>query len=805
MNYIHLHIFHRRYYFYFLDAKLFTIKYLNKHFCSYQKKIVCFFGVFFTCFFLSYALLAQRPTFEENEEKTIPLLPNLFNFTQQDSTMQNVRSLKAPEFFAESYRFSIKLLRFNTEADELFPVFYRQGLFFHRLKDKYPLKLGINAWNKPSRTRVFFVPHPDSIKEQKRIYTVVRQAQKSNIVGAQFWEKGEHIFFAKSNALPINIFGKGEIKLCKSTLYEARVSRSVWFSASPVQIPETEEYSVAYPSISPDGKYLFFTSNMPGGYGGTDIYVTTKQANGTWSEPQNLGNQVNSPADEITPFYHEDGNLYFASNRQGGMGGFDIYEAKKIGEFFERVKNVGSPINSEDDDISFIINDSKRIGYFASNRRGSFDIYRSNTLLLNISRNITDGGADVFGQFNFELTGNVFDSITGQPIKKAIVKLRDIENDEIRIGFTDNSGKYRFIIQNEKRYQLAVTKLNYQTTKDYEFSTFGILRPVPVSIDMLMSPNIYRFRLNIEVIEKDTISEIVKKPIPDAKLLLEETGSEEVKEVYADLQGKYTFDLQQDKSYKLTVFKEGFEISLPYRIYTVRKNSAQAIDLQIPLTKTVQNKRRAVIRAIVTDTEDGRALVGATVGLKNRSTGQTYEGQTDDNGVAIFVVDTLYSYQLWAVKEKYQANDYIEVNMMGIESGKVVETILPMRAVNYKPVPLTFTLPSVYYPVGKITFNEEIQTQLDAVVKILKEHEGLKISVFSHTDNTDKPKANEELSRQRANAAVSYLLKKGIDKKRIISIYSLGATKMKNDCDKVPCSEAQHAENRRIDFAIVER
>ncbi|GAB4189272.1 MAG: hypothetical protein Fur004_07400 [Thermoflexibacter sp.] len=805
MNHIHVQILHIEYYLDFLDVKLLAINHLKKlsYFC--QKSLVRFLFFFFACFFLSYGLLAQRPTFEENTEKTTPLLPGLFNFSKQDSTMQNVRSLKAPEFFAESYRFSIKLLRFNTEADELFPVFYRQGLFFHRLKDRYPLKLGITAWNKPSRTRVFFVTHPDSMREQRRIYTAVRQAQKSNIVGAQFLENGEHIFFAKTNALPLNIFDKEEIKLCKSSLYEARVTRNVWFSASPVQIPETEEYSIAHPSISQDGKYLFFTSNMPGGYGGTDIYVTTKQANGTWSEPQNLGSQVNSPADEITPFYHEDGNLYFASNRQGGMGGFDIYEAKKIGDFFEKVTNVGAPINSEDDDISFIINDSKRMGYFASNRRGNFDIYRSNTLLLNISRNITDGGADVFGQFNFELTGNVFDSITGQPIKKAIVKIRDIENDDIRIGFTDNSGKYRFIVQNEKRYQLAVTKLNYQTTKDYEFSTFGILRPVPVSIDMLMSPNTYRFRLNIEVIEKDTISEIIKKPIPDARLLLEETGSEEVKEVYADLQGKYTFDLQQDKSYKLTVFKEGFDISLPYRIYTVRKNSAQTLDLQIPLTKTIQNKRRAVIRAIVTDTEDGRALIGATVGLKNKNTGQTYEGLTDDNGVAIFVVDTLYNYQLWAVKEKYQANDYIDVSMIGIESGRVVEAILSMRAVNYKPVPLTFTLPSIYYPAGKITFNEEVQTQLDAVAKILKEHEGLKVSIFSHTDNTDKPKANEELSRQRANAAVSYLLKKGIDRKRFVAIYSLGATKMKNDCDKIQCTEAQHAENRRIDFAIVER
>jgi outer membrane protein OmpA-like peptidoglycan-associated protein/5-hydroxyisourate hydrolase-like protein (transthyretin family) len=786
-----------------LDNKQFAVYCLKNIYLSCLKAHKLYY-LFFLAFLFTHTTFAQRPTFEQNAEKSTPL-PNFFNFGKQDSSTQNVRSLKAPEFFAESYRFSIKPLRFNTEAEEIFPTFYEQGLFFHRLKDRFPLRLGIAAWNTSSRTRIYAVSHPDSMREQKRVYTSARFSARSNILGAHYTSQDEHIIFAKTQGFPVNVFNKNEVKVCKPSLYEGRISRNIWFSVTPIIIPETEDYPIAYPCLSLDKNTLYFVSNMPEGYGGTDIYVSNKQSDGSWSVPQNLGDQVNSSADEITPFYHEDGNLYFASNRQGGMGGFDIYEAKKIGAFFEKVKNLGAPINSEDDDISFIINDSKRIGYFASNRRGNFDIYKSNTLLLNISRNITDGGENVFGQFNFELTGHIFDSITGQPIRKAIVKIRDVENDDIRIGFTDNSGEYRFPIQNEKRYQLAVTRMSYQTTKDYEFSTFGILRPVPMSIDMLMSPNTYRFRLNVEVIEKDTISEIVKKNVPDARILLEETASGEVKEVYADLQGKYTFDLQQDKNYKLTVFKDGFDISLPYRLQTVRRNSDQSMDLQIPLTKTVANKRRAVIRAIVTDTEDGRALIGATIGLKNKGTGQTYEGLTDDNGIAIFVVDTLYSYQLWASKDKYQANDYIDINMVGVESGKVVEAILPMRAVNYKPIPLNFVMPSIYYPAGKITFNEEVQTQLDAVVKIMKEYQGVKIQVFSHTDNTDKPKTNEELSRQRANAAVSYLVKKGIDRKRILATYSLGATKMKNDCNKMNCTEDQHAENRRIDFAIVER
>ncbi|TAH17392.1 MAG: hypothetical protein EAZ08_13785 [Cytophagales bacterium] len=758
----------------------------------------------FVLVFSPFVGYAQRPVYEQNEEKTVPI-PNIFNF-QVDSTTQNVRSRKAPMFFSESHRFAVKAMRFNSQDEELFPVFYKQGLFFHRLRDKYPLRLGISSWNNLSRTRIFYVTHPDSMREQKRVDAAVRQSLRSNIVGAYFRDAEEHIIFAKTNALSINIFNKHEVQKCKSSLYEGKVSRNVWYSVAPIPIPETEGYSVAHPCLSADGTMLFFTSDMPGGYGGTDIYFCLKKENGTWNTPQNLGNQINSPADEITPYYHsEDGNLYFASNKEGGMGGFDIYEASKIGAFFEKVKNLGSPINSEDDDISFIVSPSKRVGYFSTNRRGSFDIFQANVLFLNVSRNLTDGGENVYGQFNFELTGHVFDSITGQPIKRALVKIREVENDEIRVSFTDNSGKYRFQIQNEKNYQLVMSKLGFQTTKDYDFSTFSILNPEPIVIDIMMPPVNYRFRLNVEVVGKDTVSEVINKSIPDARLMLEETNTHEMTEVYADMQGKYSFDLQQDKDYKITAFKDGYDASLPYHVRTIRKNNAQSFDLQIPLQKNNNAKRRAVVRAIITNTEDGGAIVGAKVGLKNKTTGQEITGMSDDNGIAIFVVDTLYNYQLWCEKDKYQANDFIEAQTAGTEAGKVVEVIMPMRAVKYKPVPLSFVLPSIYYPAGKVTFNDEVGTQLDAIVKIMKEYSGLKVNLFSHTDNTDKPKLNEELSRQRANATISYLEKKGINRSRIVSVVALGATKMKYDCSKMNCTEEQHGENRRIDFVIVQR
>lgn len=139
----------------------------------------------------------------------------------------------------------------------------------------------------------------------------------------------------------------------------------------------SKDYSVAQPAVSADGNWLFFVSDMPGGYGGTDIYKVAINADGTFGQPQNLGPDINTPYKEMFPFVQAD-VLYFASEGHYGLGGLDVFKCEITGDGFSAPKNMGVPINSNRDDFAFIITTDGRYGYLSSNReggRGDDDMY----------------------------------------------------------------------------------------------------------------------------------------------------------------------------------------------------------------------------------------------------------------------------------------------------------------------------------------------------------------------------------------------------------------------------------------------
>lgn len=139
-----------------------------------------------------------------------------------------------------------------------------------------------------------------------------------------------------------------------------------------------KDYSVSHPALSPDGTKLYFVSDMPGGYGDTDLYVSHIFSNGLLGTPKNLGPKINTAGREMFPFV-KDSILYFSSDGHYGLGGLDVFESKKIKEDeFDEPKNIGQPVNSGFDDFAFIIDKDKKFGYFSSSRKegkGDDDIY----------------------------------------------------------------------------------------------------------------------------------------------------------------------------------------------------------------------------------------------------------------------------------------------------------------------------------------------------------------------------------------------------------------------------------------------
>ncbi|MEO1518604.1 MAG: carboxypeptidase regulatory-like domain-containing protein [Bacteroidota bacterium] len=144
-------------------------------------------------------------------------------------------------------------------------------------------------------------------------------------------------------------------------------------------------YSSGYPSLTPDGTAMYFSSNRPDGYGGYDIYVTYKVGD-SWSTPSNLGPTVNSPGNELSPYY-DGAVLYFSSDWHQGLGGLDIYRAEMEGDKWVKIYHLGNGVNSSRDDYGFVYDNKNDIGYFTSNRpggKGQEDIYQVSKLTNNI-------------------------------------------------------------------------------------------------------------------------------------------------------------------------------------------------------------------------------------------------------------------------------------------------------------------------------------------------------------------------------------------------------------------------------------
>jgi outer membrane protein OmpA-like peptidoglycan-associated protein len=251
-----------------------------------------------------------------------------------------------------------------------------------------------------------------------------------------------HVYFTSNNYVDGVIKSEG-IKIFRATISSGGQWKDI------ITLPfNSDNYDTGHPSVSEDGKKLYFTSNMPGGFGDTDIYVVSIN-NGHYGAPKNLGPTVNSKYKEYTP--HVDGDiLYFSSNRPGGIGKLDIYMTK-LDESIEEPINLGKPMNSKGDDISFIIDKETQKGYFSSNRwggKGDDDIYSFEEVTVN----------PICDQV---IKGVIVDKISGLPIPNAFATLIDSNGEKVRRLETMRDGEFTFKVKCGQPYKVRGDKYGY--------------------------------------------------------------------------------------------------------------------------------------------------------------------------------------------------------------------------------------------------------------------------------------------------------------------------------------------------------
>ena len=276
---------------------------------------------------------------------------------------------------AQQVNFSTKKTSFSaSSADDFSPVLYKNGLVYcSNTINSSVMSLKSDDEN---LFDILFVEKKDSGNWKTPILLSENLTTMFNEGPSTFSSNGDTIFYARNN----EIEGKlKDINDPSNTLgiFSAEKINGEWTNIKPFLF-NSKEYSIGTPAISSDGAILFFASDMPGGYGGTDLY-SCEMKNGEWTKPVNLGQTVNSKDNESYPFACQSGKLFFSSDRPGGFGGKDIYYClRNKGEWSAPILLKAS-INSKADDYGIVTDINMDWGYFSSNRKDVTNIYQFKT------------------------------------------------------------------------------------------------------------------------------------------------------------------------------------------------------------------------------------------------------------------------------------------------------------------------------------------------------------------------------------------------------------------------------------------
>ncbi|WP_299397527.1 OmpA family protein [uncultured Gelidibacter sp.] len=262
---------------------------------------------------------------------------------------------------------------------------------------------------------------------------------------------GNTIYFTRSNNTSLTKEDEHKLKIYRSTKKDGK-----WQEAEELSF-NSDNYSSAHPALSPDGTKLYFSSDRPGGYGESDLYVSEISADGTVGAPVNLGHRINTRGKETFPFVSVDNELFFSSDGHFGLGGLDVFYVKITDFGHGNLINVGKPINSYADDFAYGIDFNTKRGFVSSNRSTkNAEFVRDNIYTFLETAPIID-------VFAGEIEGVITDSQSGKPLADATVTLTDSDNKPFRTVKTDSTGHYTVGTNKFDTYLVRATKDKYDT------------------------------------------------------------------------------------------------------------------------------------------------------------------------------------------------------------------------------------------------------------------------------------------------------------------------------------------------------
>jgi outer membrane protein OmpA-like peptidoglycan-associated protein/tetratricopeptide (TPR) repeat protein len=430
-------------------------------------------------------------------------------------------------------RYLIEAVDFNSEQSDFAPFVYEDEVYFSSARDLDYIIKRKYAWKETPYLNVLKSKIKGNDFSNPKLFSVdMRSMYHDGPICIS--KDGNELFITRNmvhDFIGVNFKKKKDYNHLRILRF-IKSPNGTW--SNPIELPfNSEEYSCGHACLSPDGTRLYFTSNMPGGIGGSDIYYSERKDD-EWGEPINLGKDINTEGDEMFPFIHDGGRLYFASNSKVGMGGLDVYVAEIKGNGYQ-VKNMGHPINTKNDDFAIYLTEDGLNGFFSSNReggKGDDDIYRFKVL------------KDI--NFKKGLKGKLINQNTRQVISNIPVKLTAPDGTLIAQVTTDSEGMLITEVEGIESITAFVNIPDY-----FPYNETIAITSETVEFEMALKPRPFYGIYGTVFLLPDM------SPIPEVILRMEPIGGSTTS-IVSGVNGKFKTKLEPNTTYDLVFTKKNF-------------------------------------------------------------------------------------------------------------------------------------------------------------------------------------------------------------------------------------------------------
>jgi len=623
----------------------------------------------------------------------------------------------------------------NSKSNDYSPIFYQNGIVYVSSRKRNGAQ---DKKTGETFSELYFAPFDPNGAPAGRQNFSLNINSKLHEGPVTFNREYTTMFYTQNNQKS-GVQKSDQAGVVRLKIYQAQKGAIDWEPLGELPF-NSNEYSCVHPSLSADGRRLYFASDMPGGLGSYDIYYSERQEDGSWGSPINAGNIVNTPKTELFPFIHPSGTLFFSSSgHEFNLGGYDIYYYDQDENGDESVVNMDAPYNTPFDDLGFIIDDELKRGFFTSNRQSderglNGSIGKDDIWMFSIEKGIQ--------QFRpAEREGLiVVRDVAGNPIKGAEVRILKASNE----GFVDTDS--------------SVYEIDLQPTGTEPGNVSLQLRP--------KSP------------------EKMRRP-----------------DLYTNLEGTAMTGFLRYRSYVVLVTHPDYLIAQQF----VNVEDEAGIQ-QVEITLLDAPTCHKAVGTVITD-QLGTRIANANLRFIHKATNKIQSTRTGLNGDYEICLSESGEYLVQVERSGFQSanfilyarNDQPDFHETRLKPTKIGEEQPIAGGISDGSV---VVLDKIAFEPTQTTLNQAAIRNLDAIYDLLMRYPDFTADIISHTDTRGNPTRNLNISKERANNAVAYLVYRGIPEGRLKAI-GKGGQEPRNQCKPgTNCSEEEHRINVRFEVKI---